>query len=396
MPKYEYTALDLKNKKIKGILDARDEDDLNRALRMQELVPVSSKEMEESRSRYRLKAMEVSRFSRQIANMLSSGMTIVRALDILKERDAKPVLRRIFEQLYRDVQQGFTLSEGMRMQGNAFPTLLINMYAAGEASGHIDRSAEKMANHYEKDHRLNGKVRTAMVYPCILVAVIIAAIMLLFTMILPSFFGIFAEMNATLPPLTVMMMDISAYMQSKWYVVLLVMLAVVVVIRLLLRVEVIAFQYDKMKVKLPIIGKLLVIIYTARFARTLSSLYSSGLTMLEALEITTTIVGNKYICKQFEPMITNVRNGIPLSEAIAQVHGLEKKLSSSILIGEESGKLDVILDSMAEGYDYEADEATSRLVQLIEPVMLILMAGIVLVIAMSVMMPLMSLYGSIG
>lgn len=396
MPKYEYTALNLKNKKVKGILDAHDEADLNRALRTQELVPVSSTVLEESRSRYRIKTTEVSRFSRQMASMLSSGITVVRALEILKERDTKPALRRIYNQLHRDVQQGFTLSEGMRMQGQAFPVLLINMYAAGEASGQLERSAEKMALHYDKENRLNGKVRSAMVYPIILSVIIVAAVMLLFIKILPSFFVVFEQSNAELPAVTKFMMGTSDFLMQWWYVVILCMVGVIVLIRLLLKAENIAFQVHKMNLHLPIVGKLLEIIYTARFARTLSSLYSSGLTMLDALDITTTIISNTYITRQFKPMITEVRNGAPLSDAIAKVDGMEKKLSSTILIGEESGRLDSMLETTAEAYDYEADEATTRLTQLIEPAMLVIMAIIVVAIMFSVMSPLMNLYSSIG
>ena len=396
MPTYEYTALNLQNKKILGCIDAHDDADLRKLLRMQDMVLLKAKSLEGAKTRYRLKASEVSEFSRQLASMLQSGITVVRALEIIKDRDGKPQIATIYQKLYKEVSRGCTLSDAMRMQGRAFPELLVNMFASGEASGQLERSADKMANHYDKDNRLNGKVKTAMTYPAILAVITLVVILLLFTLILPQFFKVFDEMGTELPTVTKLLVAVSHFLQNQWYVALFFLVGLVMLVRLMLRNEGIALAVDRMKLRLPIAGKLLKIIYTARFSRTLSSLYSSGLSMLSALEICATIIGNKYITRQFEAIITEVRNGEPLSEAIAKMDGFDKKVSTTILIGEESGSLDTMLDSVAESYDYEADIATSRLVQLIEPIMLVLMALIVGTVMFSVIMPLLSLYQNIG
>lgn len=396
MPKYEYTALNLQNKRMKGTLDARGDAELRKLLRTQELVLLKAKPLEDTQTRYRLKSAEVSEFSRQLSSMLQSGITVVRALEIIKDRDMKPPIGSIYQRMHKEVQMGCTLSEAMRTQGRAFPELLVNMYMSGEASGQLERAADKMATHYDKENRLNGKVKTAMTYPAILAVVTLVVIMLLFTIILPQFFTVFADMGTELPPVTKLLVGVSHFLQNQWYMALLFLAAVVVFVRLMLRNDGIALKVDRMKLRLPIAGKLLKVIYTARFARTLSSLYSSGLSMLQALEIAGTIIGNKYIAHQFASSITNVRNGDPLSEAIARIDGFDKKVATTILIGEESGRLDAMLESVAEGYDYEADVATSRLVQLIEPIMLVLMALIVGTVMFSVIMPLLSLYQNIG
>ncbi len=394
MPKYSYTAVDISNKRSVGTVDARDDADLRRILRNQELVLIQYKLIEDKHSNYRLKANEAAEFSRQLASMLGSGITVARALEIMKDRDFKPGLRLIYQKLYKDALQGYTLSEAMRMQGRSFPELLINMYASGEASGQLERVATKMAVHYEKEHRLNGKVQSAMTYPTILFVVTIAVIMIIFTVILPQFFELFKEME--LPALTKAVLGLSEFLQSYWYFVILGALVLVAVIKYTLSIPQVALEVDKLKIGFPVIGKLLKIIYTARFARTLSSLYSSGLSMINALEITSTIIGNRYIESQFSEVVRDVRNGEPLSESIAKVNGMDKKLTATILIGEESGRLDNMLESAAESFDYEAEMATGRLVALVEPVMLVVMAVIIGTIMFSVIMPLITLYQNIS
>lgn len=396
MPKYNYTAIDLRNKKVKGTVDARDNADLRRVLRNQELVPVSTTVVDDVRTRYRMKAHEVSEFSRQISSMLQSGITVLRALEIIKDRDFKPPIRAIYQRLYKDVQQGFTLSEAMRLQGHAFPELLINIYMSGEATGQLERSADKMSTHYDKENRLNGKVKTAMTYPIILAVVTVGVIIGLFAFILPEFFKIFENMSAPIPIITTIMIGISNFLCTKYALIIAFILIVVFGIKLLLRLPPVRLQVDRYKLRMPIAGKLLKIIFTARFSRTLSSLYSSGLSMLNALEISATTIGNQYISSQFEALVTDVRNGEPLSESVAKVIGFDKKLSTTILIGEESGRLDTMLESVAESYDFEADQAIGRLVQMIEPAMLIVMAIVVCLVMVSVFMPLMSLYQSIA
>lgn len=394
MPKYKYTAKNLANKTIKEIIDARDEQDLKKRVRDLNLVLIKYSEQEEKHSGYRLKAPEVSEFSRQLASMLDSGITVVRAMEIIKDRDFKPQLKQVFTRLHRDTQNGLTLSEAMLMQKKSFPELFVNIYASGEASGQLERSASKMANHYDKEHRLNGKVKSAMTYPIILLVFVVAVVMLVFTIILPSFFTLFEDIE--MPPLTQVMLAISGFLQANWYVVIIGALITIAVISYLLKIEKVALVVDRVKLKIPKIGKLLTIIYTARFSRTLSSLYSSGLTMLNALDISSKTMGNKYIENQFPGVIKNVRNGEPLSEAIRLVDGFDKKMSTTILIGEEAGRLDTMLESVAESFDYEAEMATGRLVQMIEPVMIVIMAVMIGSIMLSVIQPMMSLYNNVG
>jgi type IV pilus assembly protein PilC len=394
MPKFQYTAIDINNKKVKDFCSARDDEDLRRILRGRGLVLTKYNSMDDKRSSYRLKAGECAEFSRQLASMLGSGITLIRTLEILKDRDFKPRLTAIYARLHRDIQKGHTLSEAMKLQPGAFPELLINMYASGEASGQIEQVAEKMALMYDREHKLNKKVKSAMTYPVVLMAVTLIVVMLIFTVVLPQFFELFED--APLPTVTQVTLGISKFLQSNWYWVVIAVFVIAFALRLLLRIWRIALFYDRYKLSIPVVGKLIKIIYTARFARTLSSLYSSGISMIRALEIGSTIVGNKYIQVQFDDVIKNVRNGVPLSESIGNVIGFDKKLTTSILIGEESGNLDTMLEATAESFDYEAEMATTGLVQIIEPLLIVMMAVVICGIMLSVMLPLLTLYQSVG
>lgn len=394
MPRYSFTAVDFQNNRVIDAVDAKDNADFRRIMRTRSLIPLKFKVTDESRNTYRLKANEAAEFSRQLASMLGSGITLVRAMEILKERDFKPKLKSVYVKLHKDVQQGYTMSEAMRLQSKAFPELLVNMYASGEASGQLEHVASKMALHYEKEHRLNSKVQSAMLYPTILFIVTVLVVIIIFTGVLPKFFDLFKDTE--LPAVTQVIVNMSGFMQSYWYLVLIGALLLIVFIQYLLTIRKVRLSFDKFKLGIPIAGKLLKIICTARFARTLSSLYTSGISMLNALEITSTIIGNKYIENQFIETIKNVRNGEPLSIAVGGIDGFDKKLSTTILIGEESGRLDTMLESTAEAFDYEAEIATGRLVQMVGPIMIVVMAVVIGFVMLAVMMPIFTLYQNVG
>jgi len=397
VPKYQFTALDIENNKIVDVVDARDEEDFRKIMRGRDLVPQKFRIIDEKQHNYRLKANEVAEFCRQLASMLSSGITAVRAMDILRQRDyGKPKLKNIYERLYKDVQQGVSVSEAMQLQGRAFPELLVNMFASGEASGQLESVTDKMATHYEKEHRLNGKIKSAMRYPKILGVTTFIVIIIIFILVLPEFIGMLQGLGTDLPLVTIIIMNISDFLVLRWYLLLIAVLVVVAIIQYLLSIYRIKLAFDKFKLKMPVIGKLLKIIYTARFARTLSSLYGSGVSMIRALEITGTILLNKYLESQFADLVKNVRNGEALSEAVRKIDGLDNKLPNTILIGEEAGRLDTMLVSTADAFDYEAEQATGALVALAEPVMLVIMALVIMMVLLAVMLPMASMYNSFG
>ncbi|RGC12506.1 hypothetical protein DXA09_21960 [Absiella sp. AM54-8XD] len=229
-----------------------------------------------------------------------------------------------------------------------------------------------------------------MIYPIILVVVMLGCAVLLFTVIIPNFVGVFG--NAELPFITLAMMAVSDVMTEYWYWIMIGILVIVAIIASLLRMPTVRFKFDKMKLKLPVFGKLNRTIYTARFARTMCSLYTSGISIINGLMIVRSTIGNKFIEDQFDMVITSVRNGVSLSQSIQKVEGFDVKLASSIYIGEESGRLDEMLTTLADDFDYDSEMASQRMVTVIEPIMIVVMAIMVVIVMMAVLLPVVQLY----
>jgi type IV pilus assembly protein PilC len=272
---------------------------------------------------------------------------------------------------------------------------MIYMYRSAEASGSMDKVALRMADHYEKEFLLKAKVSGAMVYPAILSFMIILVVVFIFTFILPQFDEMFAQMES-LPPLTVFMMGFSHSLTQNWLAFLIGAIILVSSIVLIFRIPKVRLLADRAKLHIPTFGKLLRVLYSARFARTLSSLYSAGLPMLQALMISKDTVGNSYIESQFEEVVSKIRAGQNLSDALDGVDGFIKKLVSSIMIGEETGSLDTMLDATADTLDYESQMAINKMVSFMEPALIIVMAAIVGIIMVSVIAPIYGSYDAIG
>jgi type IV pilus assembly protein PilC len=377
-----------------GTLEAATEPQLAQALRDDGLFLQKSKLAEKKVVQTKLKTPEVADFCRQLAAMLSSGITLIRAMQIIEARDAKPNVKKVYATLIDDLRRGSTLSESMEKQGKAFPELLTNMMRAGENSGGIDTTAAKMAVTYDKQHKLNSKIRSASVYPIILVVMIIAVIIILFTFVMPQFTSLFNTMQLPLP--TQIMMGISHVLTNYWFYITGGLAIIVSLLIMLFRQPEPKRLLDRCKLRVPIIGKLLRIIYTARFARTLASLYASGIPMIQALSIGRNTVGNTYIEGQFDQVINELGNGRTLSQALSIVKGFDGKLNSTISVGEESGRLEQMLDSVADQFDYESEVATQRLVSLMEPIMIIVMAAVVAAVIVSVLLPIFQMYQNIS
>lgn len=394
MPLYEYVAADFGGKNVKGTLYADTPVQLTSQLKTGNLFLLDYREFEEEKARFRLNIKELSDFCRQLGTMTSSGISLVRSLEIIKEGDLRPATHKVYENLITTIRQGDSLSTAMRQQRGAFPDLLVNMFIAGESSGKLSSTAIKMASHYEKEHRLNSKVQSASTYPIILLCVTVAVMLIVFTVVLPQFFDLFDGME--LPAATKLVLGISHLMTDNIVGVLLFLFIAVLICFTVLQLSFVRYAFDRIKLLLPKVGKLLMTIYTARFARTLSSLYISGLSLLEALDVARETIGNRYLSRQFDEVLSAVRRGETLSTAILRIKGFDIKLAATILIGEESGKLDIMLSSAADAYEYDAEAATQRLTTLMEPVLIVVMAVAIGFVMISVMLPIYQFYQNMG
>ena len=394
MANYRYTAKTMDGKTKRGMIEASGEGVLQQKLKEQGLYLIHARETSAIKQFKRLSAKQLSEFSRELSTLLSSGVSIVRALEIVAEEEGvSPAARALYRSLLTELKKGVNLSEAMEVQG-CFPELMLGMIRSGEGSGNIDAVMNRLALHYERENRLNQQVRSAMTYPAVLLVMCVVVVILIVTFILPQFNELFEEMES-LPAVTEILMASSDFLVHKWYVALFVLFLVTVILKIVSKIHRMRMVIDYLKVHLPVIGKLNKVIYTARFSRTLSSLYASGMPIASALKTAGDTVGNLYIREQFDPVIAKVRSGIPLSAALREIDGFLRKLSSTILVGEESGRLDAMLDSIASTMEDEAEAATKRLVTMLEPVLIFIMALLVGFIIIAVMLPIYESYSAI-
>lgn len=393
MPTYSYTAKTLSGKVMRGKANADDESDLMTVLREKQLFLLQAKSVQKQVNNKKLNASELSSFCREIGTMLKAGVPLIRALSIIMNRSNTKKQQQIYNGLYQSLEKGLLLSEAMKEQESVFPELLIYMIQAGESEGKLDQTAMKMAGHYEKEHRLNAKVSGAMTYPVVLLIITIAVVLLIFLVVLPNFFSIFKDME--LPFATRIMIAISSGLIHYWYIALAAVFLLLILFGMLIRQNQVQNSIDKLKLRLPYIGKLLKIIYTARFSRTLSSLYQSGIPIVHSLQISKRTIGNRYIEAQFTEATRQVQSGTPLSEALQSIDGFDGKLPSTVLIGEETSRLDTMLSAMADSFEYESEIAVQQLITLLEPLMIVVMACIVGFIMISVLLPILQIYQNV-
>ncbi|MDD6328585.1 MAG: type II secretion system F family protein [Eubacteriales bacterium] len=391
MINYRYKAKDVNGKTVIDTISAQDEMDLHEKIKANNLFLISAKAKEEKQNSKRLKSNMISEFSRNVGELLGAGVTLVKALRIISEDESiKPKEREIYAAILKLVRSGMAFSDAISAQGDAFPPLFINMIKSAESSGNMDQIALQMAEYYNKEYKLTQKIKSSMTYPKILCVLIVVVVAIIMGYVIPQFQSLFSQMD-TLPKSTTALLNISNFVKKKWYLIILFAIIAYVVFKLLFSIPSVRYGKDKLELKLPVIGKLRKVIYTARFARTMSSLYSAGISIINCLQIAKNTIGNRYIEKQFEQVIAEVRAGEMLSVSLDRVDGFTKKLSSSVMVGEETGALDSMLVSIANQMEYDSEMALNKLVSYLEPAMIVVMAVIVGFIIISVIQP---IYGS--
>ena len=394
MARFKYVAKDMSGKVHKGTVEAASENALTQQLREENLYLVEAKDLNGAKKHKKLKAKQLAAFCRELSTLLASGVTLVRTLDIISEQEGMNKDERdIYKDVLQDLKRGISLSDAMESK-ECFPDLMIGMIRSGEGSGNLDLVTQRLSIQYEKDYKLTRQVKSAMIYPCILLVLCVAIVILIVTFILPQFQSLFDQMES-LPMITNILIAVSNFLVQKWYIALLAVAVIIALIRIIVGIPSVRRGVDWLKVHMWGFGKLFKVVYTARFARTLSSLYSSGMPLVSAVGVAAKTIGNGYVESQFDEVITMVRGGVPLSQGLREVDGLLKKLSSTILVGEESGRLDVMLDSIAETLESDAEQATKRMVTLLEPILIIFMALIVGCIMIGVMLPIYQSYSAI-
>lgn len=397
---FNYRAVDSTGIVVEDVANAENEDAVILMLRGKGYTPISIKEKVQSKeisfgNSGKLNLKDVISFCRQESIMLKSGMDLNRSLDVLYRQTDSKKLRKNLSNISESVKKGTELSKSMESQGSAFPYLLKRTVQAGEMSGQMAEIIEKMAIHYEKDMKLRRKIKGAMMYPIILVFIIVAAVAILLTKVMPNFVQMFEGANRELPALTRFVMGLSDLLVHNWIWILLVLFAIVFLIRVALKQKEIRITWDKIKLKLPLVGKNVGKIVTARFTRTLSTMLYSGIPMIQALRAAGETTGNKFVESKIEETVEGIEKGMGMTAQLAATNIFPPMMLSMIGIGEESGRLDEMLEKTAEYYDEEMEAALEALVTMLEPLLIVIMGAVIGTIVIAMYLPMFDVINTI-
>jgi len=392
MPTFAYTFRDASGNVRSGTSEAESAETLRRRLQEQGFTVTEVRQVRAHRPGGgwgRVKLSDLAIFCRQFSTMQDAGVSIVRSLDVLAQQTQSPKLRRIIMDIQAEVEAGQTLSKAMSKYPNVFSNLFIGLIRAGEVGGVLEESLQRLAAFLEADVALRRKVRAAMTYPTIVVIAALAIVIGLVTFILPRFFDVFRDLNIKeFPVMTQMLMDFSNFLTSRWYVMIAIVVLVVMAFRMFVRTRIGRRLYDRLKLRLPVFGPLNHKIALARFSRTLSTLLSSGVPILQALETVAGTVANEIIAEAVMEARARIREGDRIGPPLEKSGMFPPMVVHMISIGEESGALDQMLSKVADFYESEVESTLQSLTSAIEPVLIVLLGGMVGFIVISLLLPL--------
>ena len=406
MPVFQYIGIDQKGKRASGMVDAESERAARFKLRKMGVFPTSltpkgsaavsqkmslSMQVDFSKFLQRVKIQDVALMTRQLSSLLNAGITLVDSLEALIEQIDNVKLRTVLTEVREQVIAGARMSDSLKQHPKIFSDLYVNMVGAGEASGALDVVLMRLADFTEGQAQLKSKIIGAMIYPAIMTVVGFALMAMLLIYVVPKVTSIFADVNAALPLPTRILMSVSNSLKDYWYVFLLMIPVLFYAVRKFLKTPGGRAWWDRRSLKLPLFGKLQLMVIVSRFTRTLATLLSSGVPLMAAMDIVRNIVTNTELRRIIEETRDSVREGQSMAEPLKRSGQFPPIVTHMIAIGEKTGELEKMLERVADNYDTQVDTTVSALTTLLEPIMILVMAAIVSFIVMSILLPILQL-----
>jgi type IV pilus assembly protein PilC len=400
MPKYKYTATSDANKTTTGVMDAADESSVIESLKKQNLRPLSvsldtgSKNLSIGLFAAKVKSDDLVIFTRQLSAMVSAGVPLLRSLSSLEQHSESEALKAILVTVIKDVESGSPLGDALAKHPNTFSDVYVNMVRAGETAGILDEILKRLALQQEKNATIRKKVKGAMTYPMVLVVITVLAFFGLMLFVIPQIGKILTDLggpDAKLPLITQIMLGISSFMISYWYIVLPAVIGGVYALIRYIKTPAGKRQFHHFVLKVPAVNGVIKKVIIARFARTFSSLNGAGVSIIETLTVTAHALGNVVYEQALIDAVDKVKNGEQLSHVLEDDGLFPAIVSQMLAVGEETGQTDVVLIKVADFYEEEVDTAINSLSSIIEPVMIVVMGSVVGLVAASVMGPIASL-----
>lgn len=397
MPGFNYTAINRNGKRVRSSLDASSIETAKSSLRGAGYTILDIKEQTTLNRDIEIpflgnpKAKDMAVFCRQFVSILRAGVSVASVLSMLGQQTGNKKLRAAIREMQADVEKGESLATSMRRHPKIFPAILVNMVSAGEASGNLEESFRQMELYFERSKRTKSKVTSAMIYPCVLIVVMIIVLIVMMTKIIPNFLKTFEDMDAELPKITLGVMAVCEWFKSWWWVPLLVLVALIVGGVLFHRTDKGKHFFGWLARKTPVVGNLTVKTACATFCRTMEVLIGSGLTLTDSMDLAASNMGNIYYLEAIRDARGMVAEGTPLRESLVRTGIFPPMVSNLVGVGEETGDLQSMMGKVADYYDEEVDEATKKLLNLMEPAIIIFMAVFVVIIVLAIYLPMINM-----
>lgn len=397
MPNFTYTVLDKDGNKLKDKIEAANKETVVAMLKSKNLYVISIEEENLFNKEIKLMsnaafaAKDMSLFAKQFSILLKAGISISGSLDILREQLENKQLAKVVDNVYVNVQKGEALSVALRST-KKFPDLFVNTLEAGEAGGNMEDVMERMASYYEKTNKVTSKVKSALIYPCMVLLVTIVVTYILITQVVPTFVEMFAGMNMELPFITRALMAVGDFFNTYWVVIFSIIGAIILGLLYYLRTPAGKFRRDLILLNIPLVKSLVQKSAISKFARTMSIMLRTGIPMINAIELSSRVLNNIVMAKSMAVVKNKVESGSNLSTPIEEMKLFPKLVVSMIKIGEETGALDEMLNKCADFYDDEVEVVSGRITSMIEPMVIIVLALIVGTVVMAIIQPMFQMY----
>jgi len=413
MGKFNYVAVNKDGSDIKGIVEAlnlndaltkikamgyfpsnvvpEDKDNTKKKLKIFLLEKLSFLKPSETK----VKEIDLVIFTRQLSVLLDAGLSLVRGLQTLKKQTRFKTMNIIITDIVDMIESGRAFSDSLAHYPETFSKVYINIVKAGETGGAMDQVLRRLADFLERNLKLRQRINAALIYPCLVLAVSMTILVLIVVFVIPKFMEMFQDSGVALPFLTLAIMNLSDFMLTKWYLILGGIGLLIFGYKLLLCNFIFRKYIDNLKLKLPVLGLLTQKIIAARFSRTLSTLLSGGVPILHALDLTKEVTGNEVVANSIANVSEHVREGGFISKVLEHNSAFPQLMVNMIAVGEESGSLDKMLSKVADTYEEEVDVTANTLTSLLEPFLVLVMGGVVLLIVLAMFLPLLTLIQSL-
>ena len=396
MAQYNYKAMDKNGKAKKGSIEAINLDKAKEKLKSEGLIVQDIKEQGAGKKGggKKVKDKDLAVFCKQFSAVLNAGVTIISALEMMSEQLDK-TLKRALQEAQAYVQKGGTLADAFKLNPKVFPPIMINMTAAGEMSGNLEVCFDRLTTHFETANALHSKVKGAVTYPIVILIVVVAVVAVLLVGVIPQFSQMFDDLGSELPAATQMLVNLSDFLQHKWYILVIIVAAIVFGLKAFGKTEPGSLMYAKIGIKFPLFGNLTIKSAAATFSRTMATLMASGISLIDAVEQVAKMINNRIIREALLDAKTQIAKGVPLSKPLRDCGIFPPMLPQMTKIGEETGNIEDMMDKVADYYEMEVNDATDALTAAMEPLIIVIMGVVVGGIVMAIYSPMLSMYDAV-